>query len=863
MASTCLDLFATYSFQFANAISFSLISIGTRIKDLQNIVVKENEDTAHCVPFHPLYETGLSVDELYADIVIKEDLASIQQTDIRNPDDRHRPVSKPSDIFTTTDGEPVRNVYMLGQPGYGKTTFCLHLLKLWCAAINAQTKAVLPLWQSEMLAFDFVFYIALRYVDSCRSSLVDMVCEDIFERDYGYKDVIRHVISSPDYRCLLLVDGLDEWVCSPEIKSKLRHKGLPNASGLSSKCTVLYASRHWKLELINPKYSKNDKVLEILGLTDEGINTIIQNILVNFYKTEIGSPVFKAKLSELKEKIQKSKSSLKVPMFVTMYVFLGYKNEYVQESVTGLYMDQLELLISKALDCDRIDKTVTDKVGKISESTIQIPIIHTNELISKFRAVFYKLGKIAFNDLISKESRLVFKRETLLEDIGENELDIALKVGVVGQMRAPVRSVIPKVSIEFLHKSMQEALAALYVACDTSVALTSLLEYLCSIEKVMEMSNVLQCIAGFSPAKGCRLSQQIVHLAKHDQEIMSVREILDFKPGRAGMVYELQCQCYKEIANTLSLIGDSDSTSQYHVADVLLFNRDDKQDEIRMIGDMIRGCPGAVLSFSMVAMNDRSSLPEHILKTLPKCSNMVKLQLMYDSTGPDEAMLDVLTTLKNLQHVGYCFSDGTGARSEVDSRVVCSILQLPRLKSVQLECVKLNDKTLILTSDMGLLQKVELKRVRMSHAAWQAFGYSLRSVKQGLDITVVHDSAGVHRNDANSTVIAIMQLPHLKHVTFRNVEMNDETLRVTEDIGLLQTIELDKVSMSPIAWKRFVTNLSTSKHAVDVKVKNCEVDGDTVGMICKPEYFTVTYGRKDWHKKKKIRVDFTSLPKDM
>ena len=98
--------------------------------------------------------------------------------------------------------------------------------------------------------------------------------------------------------------------------------------------------------------------------------------------------------------------------------------------------------------------------------------------------MLYNLGKIAFNDLISKTSHLVFKLDTLKEALGARELELALKVGIVSQMRAPGRFHIPKVSIEFFHKSMQEAIAALYIVCDkTDRAFTSLSKYCCSVRQ--------------------------------------------------------------------------------------------------------------------------------------------------------------------------------------------------------------------------------------------------------------------------------------------------------------------------------------------------------------------------------------------
>ena len=412
----------------------ALCFTATRIKDLQITLVEVNEDATHCVQLHPLYaNTGLSVDQLYAELVIREDLTSIQRTDtgVLQSVDRARIVENPADIFFK-DGKIVRNVYMLGQPAHGKTTFCLRLLKLWCDAMRSRRS--LSIWKFGQNMFHFVFYISLRHVDRSRSSVIDMICEDVFERDNENKDVIRHVLGSQNYRILVIVDGLDEWVYSEEVHDTLKQKGLPNTDGLSTNCTVLFASRHWKLELIQPKYSKNDIVVEILGLTDEGLGTIIENILVNFFKLKKNSEKYKAKYTELETQLQNSKHSLKIPMLVTITVFLGYDGVYIQNSMTGLFLDQLDLLIRRAIEYGHIKENQEDDhdVGIKSMLNDNAPkIIKSMSLLSSFIVILYKLGKIAYGDLISKESHLVFSKETLEQILGDRKLYLALKVGVI------------------------------------------------------------------------------------------------------------------------------------------------------------------------------------------------------------------------------------------------------------------------------------------------------------------------------------------------------------------------------------------------------------------------------------------------
>ena len=543
-----------------------------------------------------------------------------------------------------------------------------------------------------------------------------------------------------------MVDGLDEWVISPEVVKELTNlnlKGLPDTGRLSMNCTILFASRHWKLDLIKPIYKAKDIEVEILGLTEKGKESIIENILKNQTELGIGSEDYNAKLTKLKTQVEKSKSSIDVPMFVTMTAFLGLHGDYVQESDTGLFFDQVVLLIRRAIDDGRISKDAADGLHITHGSSIAIPKVITetqqNKILSRFIFVLYKLGKVAYNGLI--ELNLVFDQDTLREEdvLGKRALDIALKVGIVSQMTAPRFFLVPKVSIEFIHKSMQEAMAALYIVCGKSDALTTLCKYCSTVDKVMEMSNVLKYMAGISPATGCEFSKHITHVATNDQGILNDREQMEMDlmfDGRLRMLFNMQFECYKELCHTSSLTKDSDPSPQYHVTDVVLQDEDD-DDKVKTTCDIIRGCPDSILSFSMLVIGNQLWSACSVVQLLPQCSNLTTLQVLYKQTSPEPGWVSVIPTLAHLQRVWYGHPHRLdGEFGDVDSRVVRAILQFPRLRYVKLYCVVLDDDALVLTDHMTEFQKVELYNVRMSPEAWNRFVTSLRTVKHGVDVTI-------------------------------------------------------------------------------------------------------------------------------
>ena len=700
-----------------------------------------NEDATDCIPLHPLYaNTGLTVDKLYTEAVLRNDLTNIQQSDISKQEYRFQTknVTSPEDIFTK-DGKPARNVYMIGKPGHGKTTYCLHLLNLWCAAISVLCNTDVTIGDNVMKMFHFVFYISLRHVDKCRSSVIEMICEDIFDRDYGNRDVIRYVLGNSDYRCLVIVDGLDEWVLSLEAKAKLRQKGLPNTWGLSKSCTILFVLRPWKMELIQPKYSKNDVVVEIMGVFRDGMKSIIQNILINFFKLEIDDDDYTIKFYEIMEMASikhNFRFEYQVPLLVAMTVFLGYDKKYVQKSTTGLVLDQLELLIRLSMERGQIETNI--KVTR--DMKINMPRnIKDNKLLSRFVGLFLKLGKIAYNDLISNESHLVFTKEMLEDSVGERELDMALKIGIVSQMRAPGRFLVPKVSVQFLHKTMQEALAALYIVCDTSDIFTCFCDQCNSIDTIMDMSNVLIFIAGFSPELGCKFSRHIVHIASTDRELVEEREDMTLMKigSRARMLYNVHCDCFMEMRHTLKLNESDNSSIEYHISDVIIWPGD---VEI-VAGDILSGCSKSLESFGVEAFAT-PWFQAHMSLVLPQLQNLTTLVMVYNSNCLHiYDFVRVIPNLKNLQRVMYYHNYDLGHSHSSccayeDSEVVRSFRGVVTLKHVRLKLVRLEDDSLLFTDALIQLQKVELYNIRMSAKAWRAFVKSHVYIRHPIQIMI-------------------------------------------------------------------------------------------------------------------------------
>ena len=144
-------------------------------------------------------------------------------------------------------------------------------------------------------------------------------------------------------------------------------------------------------------------------------------------------------------------------------------------SKTHLYLSLLDLMIQNAVrkQCKQGSTEQNSTLSLLSDRD-KIPSTHSDlpEILKTFNHVshFIKMllpvCELAFTDLMSTETKLVFNKGQLEQQLGKSHVDLAHRLGLISQ--AKVRSDIgcpQNVSVNFYHKSVQELLAAMYIAC--------------------------------------------------------------------------------------------------------------------------------------------------------------------------------------------------------------------------------------------------------------------------------------------------------------------------------------------------------------------------------------------------------------
>ena len=220
---------------------------------------------------------------------------------------------------------PTKRIFMKGDAGCGKTIFCLKLLDTWCQ-VKQSGKTSDDVLQKCLSVFDLVFFILLRQCARGWTSVEDMICDSV---STGYPEMchrIKSLLGSRDVRCLILLDGLDEWY--------LPHgfRGLPDMYGLANSVLVC-TMRPWMFAHLQLKLRPDDKVVQILGRLPKSVKKVIEFVLSNLYGIKKGTSTFESKLKRYSRKVKNSKlgSLIRIPMMLTALCYMWYEEDLLIE----------------------------------------------------------------------------------------------------------------------------------------------------------------------------------------------------------------------------------------------------------------------------------------------------------------------------------------------------------------------------------------------------------------------------------------------------------------------------------------------------------------------------------------------------
>ncbi|XP_053388437.1 uncharacterized protein LOC128551559 [Mercenaria mercenaria] len=535
-------------------------------KDLKNELICLYSKHLSTIPISPLLKKlDARVDDFYMELNVCDELVHERGSNRTTTQGYNNIVSNYRDIFYK-ENKRVENIFVLGDAGVGKSTWCLKLIDSWINSMKKQESGPqTKLNEDEKMLheFDIVLFISLRHA-SKEVDLTEMIRNQIFPQTPNLFEYAEDILKEEPEKCLVVVDGLDEWN-TPEssLSSPLgQDPSFPGRKDMNH-CTVLTTTRPWKLDDIRPSYATIDRAIIIKGIKSNiNVGDLARKVISKLNQNE--SHQINSNKKNAEDFVQEVKSRFHVkyglpdlmiiPLIAIFMVLKWFKDGSLESTMAGNYSSLLENI----LDHEEGYRNIMPKYGqkrkydgrlssvpyleqvKIewSKEADMLPECLKKRPISlQYSKLILKLCKIAFEGLFeNKTNTLVFSEEILLNKLTPEELEVSVKSGILSKT-----NIIGSISLEmsklsFLHKTLQEYLAAIYLVAynDNEVNPFQIFEKYCeTYNRINEIENVILFACGIDTSLA-------VDMLKHVTKVEHSRMCLN-KNQHHSFLFRLKC----------------------------------------------------------------------------------------------------------------------------------------------------------------------------------------------------------------------------------------------------------------------------------------------------------------------------------
>ena len=357
-----------------------------------------------------------------------------------------------SDLFKANkDGVNPKRILVQGQTGIGKSTFVKKLLVDW-----VEVNKGAGVEQTAVLRnFELVVAVNLKEVSKCER-LTDVIrLSNVFAKEDKYmtEGLINYITNNQE-KVLLIFDGYDEYRsgCDSEIYGIFRGNSLRS-------CCVLITSRISKADELR---GGEDLHAEITGFSKVDGQTFMRRFLTHDEVFLLQREIYKRKLNELAE----------VPLLLLFFCLLWRKGQFKHfpETKAKLYLDIIQFILNHSYSKQSPPQYVE---------------------VTSFKEILSEIGKVALQGLL-KDNHL-FEYSQLSDSV---RCDESVFIGLL-QITEYSETLRPVGMVSFIHKSIQEFLAAWYVTYKC-IPDGNLGEISLKLEECLALENVFQFICGLS-----------------------------------------------------------------------------------------------------------------------------------------------------------------------------------------------------------------------------------------------------------------------------------------------------------------------------------------------------------------------------
>lgn len=791
----------------------------------------------------------------------------------------HPPSRKLLTSYNELFADNKRNIYLVAEAGVGKTTFLKRLCAIWC--FSQQGPEIKPEGLQDsavqiLRKFDFLFFVILTDVqDEC--DVDDMIQSQIIsslsrssQYDKQFMEKILH-----EKKCLVLLDGLDEW-SHPKGTKCHNISSIPHRKARKN-WTLLSTSRPWKIHKAQPS-SLPDKYVELIELDESTVLKLAEKVI---YILEASNKKGKILGDFMKETEEKGIHELiYTPMLLIQMICLWYDGRPLGKTKCQIYGNIVEFV----LQCGQV-KLQNYLMQQEAEShkglqTDPPKCLQEYESFLQHYLHLIDVGAFALKTLTNKEreSNLVFESRKVEESLSMDVIQFCLQTGILtkSRIRLSVSKYMSKYS--FIHKTFQEYFCALFLStlsereCAEKISSVS-----ADVENILEYSNVIIFLSGMRPEyMGC-ISKELSRSISADPLTSSYRRTIGtsiewerrFKHMKA--LQDMYVRCIRECESCLQ-------ETQFHVDDLFLHadNENDKVQEDVLTLMMMNKQTMKSLKVYDCHISDRMSsflkqFDVYQLTTLQKIEIIGHIEddrITHLLKGSAEA-ISCISLCKDLRRYGH----PVNTKSYTSVNTINAIVNLPYLEALMLECFELPHselKTLfdfisgkksltqiglgfllcrehgrncsgveINLTEHSALQMLELGDIPLSKATintnvlekirlgkFQTCSKTgdnypsdiLKSLKDAANLRALMCFDFCSREDVSDILQTIPALHQLQVLVFKRVDFKDQVVNLP--IGV-QHIKLSDVIISTVAFRNLIEQ--SDNVPVKFEILECEI----------------------------------------
>ena len=402
-----------------------------------------------------------------------------------------------TEIFTekTTNRIVAKRILVQGETGIGKTTFVKKLFVDWS---NLEEAKMGEEQKDALRKFHLVLAVNLKEVSECQTLEEVLSRSRLFPKDDKKSvDDLLCYIEGNQYKVLLVFDGYDEYRTGNKAEEKYGSRENSPVFGIFHgdilrECTVLVTTRSSRADEIR---GPADIQAEITGFNKRDRKDFMRKMLDS--QTEVDGLLDFLKKSELND-------LARVPLLSLFFCLLWKREKGKLMELTERKAKLYQAIVKHILQHSHRRHSCS-KTSKLKETD--------------YDEILAEIGKVALAGLLKGD--LVFEFGQLSEKVrGEEGVVVGLfQFSEYGPSQEPMEMV------SFIHKSVQEYLAAWYLiySCVPKGNLGEIGQHAATMKNCVALENVFQFVCGLSAEgamkvlehlKSVRISDPTLDLSK-------------------------------------------------------------------------------------------------------------------------------------------------------------------------------------------------------------------------------------------------------------------------------------------------------------------------------------------------------------